>query len=180
MEAEIVFNKRMSIVFANGREQTLDYFLSNDIPVIKYNSRGYSFCSSFRELGWTTEKEIISEDKKVIFLYYTENNLYNWCSVYHELGHITNNHPLSSDGRLDGIREGIVSVYELEADKNVFKNMGREKTEMWLNHLASRLSKEIELREYAKTEGRLNSQGEKILERFYLSKEEILLRIKYL
>jgi hypothetical protein len=116
----------------------------------------------------------------LVFLCTSNDLVLDWCSLYHELGHVLNNHPFSSEGRLDRVKIGVVSPYELEADKNVLENMGRQKTEYWLNSLVSFLTREIDLREEVKKEGHLNSTGEKILQRFYLSREEVYLRIKYL
>lgn len=180
MERAIVFDNTFTVVSESGEEITFEYFLYEGIPVIKYNNKGFSFCTDFKRQGWTSKDTPDFEKKSLIFLCCTDDPIFDWCSIYHELGHIINNHQFDGKGRLDRVKEGVVIPYELEADQNVLKKMGREKTELWLESLISKLTKEIEMRELAKREGWLKPQGEKLLDHFLLGRDEIILRLKYL
>lgn len=100
--------------------------------------------------------------------------------MYHELGHVLLDHPLTNEGRLDGISKDIVSKYELEADNFAVFKMGKESVINWLEDLINRISFEIDLREDAKRNGRLNEQGDAGLKRCYLIKREVLLRIQHI
>lgn len=180
MEQEMVFNQQFSVINEEGNEIKFDYFMFHETPVINYNKRGHSFCTNFKNQVFTSKDRPDFSNMGLVFLCTSNDLVLDWCSLYHELGHVLNNHPFTSEGRLDRVEIGVVSPYELEADKNVLENMGRQKTEYWLNSLVSFLTREIDLREEVKKEGHLNSTGEKILQRFYLSREEVYLRIKYL
>ncbi|MWV44846.1 hypothetical protein GRF59_14590 [Paenibacillus sp. HJL G12] len=180
MVQEMVFNQQFSIVNEEGNEIKFDYFLFKETPVINYSKRGHSFCTNFENQGYTSKDRPDFATKGLVFLCTSNNLVLDWCSLYHELGHVINNHPFTSEGRLDRVKIGLVSPYEMEADKNVLGNMGRKNTECWLNSLESRLTKEIILREDARQQGWLNKDGEKLLNHLKLSREEILLRIEYL
>jgi hypothetical protein len=180
MEQDMIFETQFSVIGKEGKEIVFDYFLFEETPIIRYNKRGHSFCTNFENQNWKSIDGPDFSNKGLVFLCTSNELTLDWCSLFHEMGHIINDNPFTSQGRLDKVEFGVVSTYELEADRNVLKNMGRQKTEYWLTYLASRLSKEIDLKEDARNQGNLKPIGEHFLKRSYLSREEVYLRIKYL
>ncbi|MGM1044769.1 MAG: hypothetical protein ACQEXX_01345 [Bacillota bacterium] len=180
MEQEMVFDKQFSVTTKEGNQIKFDYFIFEDTPVISYDKWEHSFCTNFENQSWTSNDRPDFSNKGLIFIISAKDPLLDWCSLYHELGHVVNNHPFKSKGRLDKVKDGVVSPYEIEADQHVLRNMGREKTIIWLESIINFLTNEIELREQAKAAGHLQEAGLWGLERYYLSRDEVKLRIKYL
>ncbi|WP_063562936.1 hypothetical protein [Paenibacillus sp. O199] len=180
MEREMVFDQKFSIVTKDGNEETFNFFMFEDTPIITYKKWEHSFYTNFEAQGWTSKDRPDFANKGLVFIISVNNTMLDWCALYHELGHVKNKHPLGLKGRLEKVTEGIVSPYELEADQYVLKNMGREKTTVWLESLIMYLTDEINKREIYKESGYLQEAGLKGLEMYYVSLKEVQLRMNYL
>ncbi|OAB32708.1 hypothetical protein PMSD_17210 [Paenibacillus macquariensis subsp. defensor] len=180
MEKEMVFDQEFTIINKKGNEVRFNYFMFEDTPVISYSNYECSFYTKFEYQGWSSKDKPDFANKGLICIVSVNDPLLDWCSLYHELGHVVNNHLLGSTGRSDKVSEGVVSPYELEADQHVLKYVGREKTLIWLESLIEYFAREIKLREQAKEDGYLQEKGLLGLEKLYLGREEVELRIKYL
>lgn len=53
MERAIVFDNTFFVITDLEAELTFEYFLHEDTPVIKYDQKGHSFCTDFKQQGWT-------------------------------------------------------------------------------------------------------------------------------